>query len=350
MKKQWERRDYRKDELPTGRERPVGLMCIDNHASSNYACFLLVHSGYKVTYASFLSDALNLIHGSSYDLYVVNDELALGLIQICSRRCARLQGRRHFVFTRRYCLPVQSAFSGKVWQHPETPVPLTEVAIAVGRVIADISTSSVASTALHKQRSTMTIGQAKKLKATTLLHKLGQSLWLDNITRDLLDGGLLKRYINELSVTGLTSNPTIFEHAIKNSTAYDVDIREKLKEGKSEEEVFFELALADLTRAADLFRPIYDQTNGLDGWVSLEVSLLLAHDTAPPLLRRKICLPERVVQTSSSNSRHEGRIAAIEEAIFAGVPVNVTLLFFSRAIPGGDASIPARNERRIRPG
>ena len=126
-----------------------------------------------------------------------------------------------------------------------------------------------------------------KLKATMLLHKLGQSLWLDNITRDLLDGGTLKRYIDELSVTGLTSNPTIFEHAIKNSTAYDADIREKLKEGKSEEEIFFELALADLTRAADLFRPIYDQTNGVDGWVSLEVSPLLAHDTAATVAAAK---------------------------------------------------------------
>ncbi|MGH9880793.1 MAG: transaldolase family protein, partial [Pyrinomonadaceae bacterium] len=99
------------------------------------------------------------------------------------------------------------------------------------------------------------------MKATTLLHNLGQSLWLDNITRDLLDSGTLKRYIDELSVTGLTSNPTIFEQAIKNSTAYDADIRNKLKEGKSEEELFFELALEDLTRAADLFWPIYDQSN-----------------------------------------------------------------------------------------
>ena len=118
------------------------------------------------------------------------------------------------------------------------------------------------------------------MKATTLLHGLGQSLWLDNITRDLLDSGTLKRYIDELSVTGLTSNPTIFEQAIKNSAAYDTDIRGKLKEGKSEEQIFFELALADLTRAADFFRPIYDRTNGVDGWVSLEVSPLLARDTA----------------------------------------------------------------------
>src|SRR5262249_10527126 len=118
------------------------------------------------------------------------------------------------------------------------------------------------------------------MKATQILHNLGQSLWLDNITRDLLDGGTLKHYINDLSVTGLTSNPTIFDHAIKNSTAYDAAITKKLSEGKSNEALFFELALEDLTRAADLFRPIYDQTNGVDGWVSLEVSPLLAHDTA----------------------------------------------------------------------
>ena len=129
--------------------------------------------------------------------------------------------------------------------------------------------------------------RGSKLPATALLHKLGQSLWLDNITRDLLDQGTLKRYIHELSVTGLTSNPTIFEQAIKNSTACDADIRDKLKKGKSEEQIFFELALADLIRAADLFRPIYDQTNGVDGWVSLEVSPLLAHDTAATVATAK---------------------------------------------------------------
>src|SRR5215469_17521793 len=121
------------------------------------------------------------------------------------------------------------------------------------------------------------------MKATLALHNLGQSLWLDNITRDLLDNGTLKRYIDELSVTGLTSNPTIFDQAIKNSTAYDATIRQKLKEGKSGEELFFELALEDLTRAADLFRPIWEQTNGVDGWVSLEVSPLLAYDMASTL-------------------------------------------------------------------
>src|SRR6516162_9503999 len=121
------------------------------------------------------------------------------------------------------------------------------------------------------------------MKATQLLHNLGQSIWLDNITRDMLDNGTLRRYIDELSVTGLTSNPTIFNHAIKNSTAYDPTIREKLAAGKSGEALFFEVALEDLTRAADLFRPIYDRTNGVDGWVSLEVSPLLAYNTASTL-------------------------------------------------------------------
>src|SRR5580658_4190531 len=117
------------------------------------------------------------------------------------------------------------------------------------------------------------------MKATKLLHNLGQSLWLDNITRDLLNSGTLERYIAEFSVTGLTSNPTIFDHAIKNSPAYDAAIREGLAKGKTGEGLFFDLALDDLTRAADLFRPVYDRTNGVDGWVSLEVSPLLAHDT-----------------------------------------------------------------------
>src|SRR5258708_39163600 len=125
------------------------------------------------------------------------------------------------------------------------------------------------------------------MKATRQLHELGQSLWLDNITRDLLDRGTLASYIADDSVTGLTSNPTIFENAIKNSTAYDASIREKRRAGKSGEDLFFELALEDLTRAADLFRPIYERTNGVDGWVSLEVSPLLAYDTASTLAAAK---------------------------------------------------------------
>ncbi len=140
------------------------------------------------------------------------------------------------------------------------------------------------------------------MKATQQLHNLGQSLWLDNITRDLLTSGTLRRYIDELSVTGLTSNPTIFDHAIKNSTAYDAAIRQKLKEGKSGEQLFFELALADITQAADLFRPIWDRTNGVDGWVSLEVSPLLAYDTASTLAAAKDLHARAGALTSSSRS------------------------------------------------
>ena len=189
------------------------------------------------------------------------------------------------------------------------------------------------------------------MKATQVLHDLGQSIWLDNITRDLLDNGTLKRYIDELSVTGLTSNPTIFEHAIKNSAAYDAAIRQKLKEGKSGEDLFFELALEDLTRAADLFRPIYDKTNGVDGWVSLEVSPLLAYDTASTLaaaksLHARAGRPNLFIKIPGTK---EG-LPAIEEAIFAGVPVNVTLLFSrEHYIAAADAFLRGV-ERRIAAG
>jgi len=166
------------------------------------------------------------------------------------------------------------------------------------------------------------------MKATQKLHNLGQSLWLDNITRDLLTSGTLQRYLSELSVTGLTSNPTIFDHANKNSTAYDTAIRKKLKEGKSGEKLFFELALEDITQAADLFRPVWEKTNGVDGWVSLEVSPLLAHDTASTLaaakdLHARAGRPNVFIKIPGT----EEGLPAIEEAIFAGVPVNVTLLF-----------------------
>jgi transaldolase len=166
------------------------------------------------------------------------------------------------------------------------------------------------------------------MKATQLLHNLGQSLWLDNITRDLLNSGTLKRYIAELSVTGLTSNPTIFDHAIKNSTAYDSAIRDGLKHGRSGETLFFDLALEDITRAADLFRPIYDKTNTVDGWTSLEVSPLLAYDTKSTLaaakdLHTRASRPNLFIKIPGTK---EG-LPAIEEAIFAGVPINVTLLF-----------------------
>jgi transaldolase len=166
------------------------------------------------------------------------------------------------------------------------------------------------------------------MKATQLLHNLGQSLWLDNITRDLLNSGTLERYIAEFSVTGLTSNPTIFDHAIKNSTAYDGAIRELLAKGKTGESLFFDLALDDLTRAADLFLPVHNRTNGVDGWVSLEVSPLLAHDTDQTIaaakdLAARAKRPNLFIKIPGTK---EG-LPAIEEAIFAGVPVNVTLLF-----------------------
>ncbi len=166
------------------------------------------------------------------------------------------------------------------------------------------------------------------MKAIQKLRDLGQSIWLDNITRDLLTSGTLKRYIDEFCVTGLTSNPTIFDHAIKNSSAYDAAIRRKLSDGKLGEELFLDLALEDLTQAADLFRPIFDRTNGVDGWVSLEVSPLLAHDTASTVAAAKSLYararrPNLFIKIPGTR---EG-IPAIEEAIFSGVPINVTLLF-----------------------
>jgi len=176
-------------------------------------------------------------------------------------------------------------------------------------------------------------GRAKEptqaqLKATQQLHHLGQSLWIDNITRDLLNSGALERYLRDLSVTGLTSNPTIFDHAIKNSSAYDGAIRDGLAAGKSGEELFFDLALDDLTRAADLLRPVFDRTNGVDGWVSLEVSPLLAHNTSRTLdeAKKLFARGKRPNLFIKIPGTQEG-LPAIEEAIFAGVPVNVTLLF-----------------------
>ena len=166
------------------------------------------------------------------------------------------------------------------------------------------------------------------MKATQLLYNLGQSIWLDNITRDLLDTGTLQRYIDELSVTGLTSNPTIFENAIKNSPAYDAPIRKMLASGKSGEELFFDLALEDIIRAADLFRPIFNRTNAVDGWVSLEVSPLLAYDTRSTLRAAKdlFARAERPNLFIKIPGTKEG-LPAIEEAIAEGMPVNVTLLF-----------------------
>jgi transaldolase len=189
------------------------------------------------------------------------------------------------------------------------------------------------------------------MKATQALHNLGQSIWLDNITRDLLNSGTLKRYIDEWSVTGLTSNPTIFDHAIKNSSAYDGAIRDKLSQGKSGEDLFFELALEDITRAAALFRPIHDQTDGVDGWVSLEVSPLLAHDTASSLAAAK-SLHARAAQRNlfiKIPGTKEG-LPAIEEAIFAGIPVNVTLLFSREQYVAAAEAYLRGVERRIERG
>jgi transaldolase len=189
------------------------------------------------------------------------------------------------------------------------------------------------------------------MKATETLHDQGQSLWLDNITRDLLETGTLARYVHELSVTGLTSNPTIFDHAIKNSSSYDAAIRKKVKEGKSGEDLFFELALEDLTRAADLFRPIWDRTRGVDGWVSLEVSPLLVHDTAKTLaaakaLHARAGRPNLFIKIPGTK---EG-LPAIEEAIFAGVPINVTLLFSSEQYLAAADAFMRGIERRLAAG
>jgi transaldolase len=186
------------------------------------------------------------------------------------------------------------------------------------------------------------------MKATQRLHDLGQSLWLDNITRGLLTKGTLRHYITELSVTGLTSNPTIFDHAIKNTELYNDAIRQKVREGKSGEELFFELALEDLTQAADLFRPIYDRTDGVDGWVSLEVSPLLAYDTARSIkeateLYARAKRPNLFIKIPGTP---EG-LPAIEETIFKGVPVNVTLLFSREHYVAAAEAYMRGIERRI---
>ncbi len=186
------------------------------------------------------------------------------------------------------------------------------------------------------------------IRATEKLHDLGQSLWLDNITRGLLIGGTLQRYIQEFSVTGLTSNPTIFDHAIENSDDYDDAICRKMKEGRSGESLFFELALEDLRRAAELFRPIHEQTEGVDGWVSLEVSPGLAHDTAGTLaaakeLHARARRPNLFIKIPGTK---EG-LPAIEEAIFAGVPVNVTLLFSREQYLAAAEAYRRGIERRI---
>jgi transaldolase len=186
------------------------------------------------------------------------------------------------------------------------------------------------------------------MKATAKLHELGQSLWLDSITREMLDDGTLQRYIEELSVTGLTSNPSIYENAVRRSTAYDASIRRKTREGQSTEDLFFELALEDLTRAADLFRPIHERTRGVDGWVSLEVSPLLAYDAERTLaqarrLHAHAARPNLFIKIPGTA---EG-LVAIEQAIFAGVPINVTLLFSPQQYVAAAEAFIRGIERRI---
>jgi transaldolase len=192
------------------------------------------------------------------------------------------------------------------------------------------------------------------MKPTERLHRMGQSLWLDNITRGLLTSGTLERYIRDLSITGLTSNPSIFDHAIRDTGFYDEAIRGKMQPLRVSEDLFFELALEDLTRAADLFRPIHNATNGLDGWVSLEVSPLLADE------------PEKTLEAAKRLFASAGRpnlfikipgtpkgLSAIEDAIFAGIPVNVTLLFsrdqYLRAAGAYMRGIERRIEARLNP-
>jgi transaldolase len=189
------------------------------------------------------------------------------------------------------------------------------------------------------------------MNPTKTLHDLGQSLWLDNITRNLVNSGTLQRYIDEFSVTGLTSNPTIFDHAIKNSADYDSDISRGASSTKLPEDLFFELALGDLTRAADLFRPIFDRTDGVDGWVSLEVSPVLAHDTNRTLasarnLHQRGDKPNLFIKIPGNA---EG-LPAIEAAIFAGVPVNVTLLFSREQYVAAAEAYLRGVERRIAAG
>ena len=189
------------------------------------------------------------------------------------------------------------------------------------------------------------------MNRTHRLHDLGQSLWLDNISRRILDDGTLRRYIDEYSVTGLTSNPTIFDEAIGGSGAYDDGIRHKAAAGKSGEVLFVELALEDLRRAADLFRPTFDATDSVDGWVSMELSPLLAGNTAGSIeaaarIYRQGDRPNLFVKIPGTP---EG-VPAIEESIFAGVPINVTLLF-SRAQYLASAEAYLRGiERRIAAG
>jgi transaldolase len=189
------------------------------------------------------------------------------------------------------------------------------------------------------------------MKPTETLRDLGQSIWLDNITRNLLSSGGLRRYMAEFGVTGLTSNPTIFDHAIKNSADYDDAIRRKIAAGKSGERLFFELAIEDLTQAAELLQPVHERTAGLDGWVSLEVSPLLAFDTEATIaaakeLHAQARRPNLMIKIPGTPQG----VPAIEEAIFAGVPINVTLLFSEEQYRAAADAYMRGIERRIAAG
>src|ERR1700758_4121277 len=190
-----------------------------------------------------------------------------------------------------------------------------------------------------------------EMKPTQQLHELGQSLWLDNITRQMLDNGTLKRYIDELSITGLTSNPTIFDHAMSKGDAYNDDMGRLMSSGMTTEDAFFEMAIDDLRRAADLFGPTHERTATVDGWVSLEVSPLLAYDAKTTVevakkLYQKAARPNLFIKIPGTP---EGR-AAIEEAIFAGVSVNVTLLFDRNHYLGAADAYMRGLERRVEAG
>ncbi len=189
------------------------------------------------------------------------------------------------------------------------------------------------------------------MNTTRQLQQLGQSLWLDNINRDILDNGMLTDYINNFSVTGLTSNPSIFEKAIGSSASYDADIRKKTEEGKLSEALFIELALDDLRRAADLFLPAFNASKGVDGWVSMEVSPLLANDAAGSIAAAKLihAQAERPNLFVKIPGTPEG-VIAIEESIFAGVPINVTLLFSAEQYVAVAEAYMRGIERRISAG
>jgi transaldolase len=203
----------------------------------------------------------------------------------------------------------------------------------------------------NQSQTTTRTNTGEQMKATRKLHEMGQSLWLDNITRGLLNSGTLQRYIKDLSVTGLTSNPTIFDHAIKNSHDYDDAIQQKLKKGLSGEDLFFDLAIEDLRLAADLFLPIHESTNGVDGWVSLEVSPELAYDTAGTLaaakaLHTRAARPNLFIKIPGTKQG----LPAIEEAIFQGYPINVTLLFSADQYVAAAEAYLRGIERRIAAG